>query len=88
MKNRFLFILENYLGKPARMELFGMQTFLFSKKGKYAVSSFEDGNAIVSFQIAQGNWYFDLLDRLEDEFGKYGETYDSNGLTYYVWRTE
>ena len=86
MKNRFLFILEEYLGKPAPMDLFGMSCFLFSKKGKYAVSSFEDGNAIVSFQIAQGNWYFDLLDKLEDEFGKPAETYDRNGLTYYIWK--
>lgn len=67
---------------------FGTVAHLFSKNGRYAVYSQEGKEHILSFQIAQGNWYFDLLEELEDEFGKPAKTYDHSGLTYYIWRTE
>ena len=69
---------------------FGMTAHLFVNDGKFAVYAKGNVNGVprhaLSFQIAQGNWYFPLLDKLEDAFGRYDETYDHNGLTYYVWR--
>ena len=65
---------------------FGVTCYLFVKDGKFAVYSQEKGSHFLSFQIAQGTWYFPLLDKLEERFGKYDRSYDKNGLTYYVWR--
>ena len=71
---------------------FGVTRYLFVKDGKFAVYSKENVNGVpchfLSFQIAQGTWYFPLLDKLEERFGRFFKTYDKNGLTYYVWRAK
>ena len=69
---------------------FGTTCYLFVKDGKFLVYSQDKVNGelchIVSVQIAQGSWYFPLLDKLEERYGKFDLTFDRNGLTYYVWR--
>lgn len=69
---------------------YGTPCHLFSQDGKYLVYSKDDVDHkpchIVSVQISQGTWYFPILDKLEERYGKFDLTFDRNGLTYYIWR--
>ena len=84
--------LESQMKLHHHIKGFGVACYLFSQDGKFAVYSKDNINGepchFLSFQIAQGTWYFPLLDKLEERFGKYDRSYDKNGLTYYVWRAK
>ena len=76
--------------KTYKIEGFGSVHYFFDANGKhigYTRGDYDDGLCeIVSFPIAEGNWYSDFLDALETEFGAYDHTFDKNGLSYYIWR--